>query len=440
MQQPIPRRDRGGSALAAPELDLDAACEYIRRHAKPVADWRVGIEYEILGFEQSTLARIHRDRVQALLRMFVTLGGAPTLEDLNIIAVRMPFGDITLEPGGQIEFSGHAERTLSDNASALQRFLTELHACAQELGIFFVGMGFDPVRSAADQSWVLKQRYAIMRPYLGQRGQHAWDMMTRTAAMQTSIDYADEEDLGRKYVLGNRLGPIVAAMFANSPFVDGAATGLKSVRYAVWLDTDADRTGPGPGTLEEPFDLRRSVAAMLDVPVFFIERDGELLDYAGLRLTDIPGSNADDFPTLLSMIFTEARIRDYIELRSADGGTPEMAIALAAFWKGLTYDAETLGQALWLAPHLDRAGYRALQMAVARDALDARSEGVNVLALAKELVTLARTGLAKLAPDEVSYLDVLAQQVIVDEVSPADIKLSDGAASLHRALRTSTVA
>ncbi len=440
MQQPIPRRDSGGSALVAPELDLDAASEYIRRHAKPAADWRVGIEYETLGFEQDTLRRIHRDRVQELLRMFVSLGGAPTLEDLNIIAVRMPFGDITLEPGGQIEFSGHPERALSHNASALHHFVAKLHTCAQELGIFFVGMGFDPLCSAADQSWVRKQRYAIMRPYLGQRGRRAWDMMTRTAAMQTSIDYADDEDLGRKYVLGNRLGPIVAAMFANSPFVDGAATGLKSVRYAVWLDTDSDRTGPGPGTLDEPFDLRRSVASMLEVPAFFIERDGELRDVAGLRLSDIPDSNADDFPTLLSMIFTEARLRDYIEMRSADGGSPEMAIALAALWKGLTYDAETLDQALCLAPVLDRAGYRTLQIAVARDALDACSEGVNVLELAKELVTLAMTGLRKIAPHEVSYLDALAQQVIVDEVSPADIKLKDSASNVERAMLASMIA
>lgn len=440
MQQPIPRRGLGATALASPPLTVDAACDYIREHAKPSALWRVGIEYELLGFEQGTLQRIHRDRIQMLLGMLVASGGVPTLEDSNIIAVRMPDGDVTLEPGGQLEFSGFPEPELAQNAASLARFIDKLHACAQELGVFFVGMGFDPFCSLAAQSWVRKARYAIMRPYLGRRGPRAWDMMTRTAAMQTSIDYADEEDLAHKYVLGNRLGPIVAAMFANSPFAEGAPTGLKSNRYATWLETDDDRTGPGPGSLDARFDLHECVAALLDVPAFFIEREGTLRDVAGLRLRDIAGTNIDDFPTLLSMVFTEARIRDYVEMRSADGGPPEMAIALAAFWKGLTYDSNTLVDALQIAPHLGRAAYRALQTAVARDALDARAEGVDVLPLAQELVALAMSGLHRVAPDEVPCLDPLAQQVIVDEVSPADIKLKDGASGIERAVRASIVA
>ncbi len=178
----------------------------------------MGIEYEVIGFEQTTLARIHRDRVQMLLTMFCEAGGSPTLENLDIIAVHMPYGDITLEPGGQIEFSGHPEHELSDNASLLATLSSPIFTIVRSTRYLFVGFGFDPLCELDAQSWVNKQRYTIMRPYLGQRGPRAWDMMTRTAAMQTSIDYADEEDLGRKYVLGQPSGPIVAAMFANSPF------------------------------------------------------------------------------------------------------------------------------------------------------------------------------------------------------------------------------
>jgi glutamate--cysteine ligase len=440
MQHPIPRRT-SGITLATPPLDVDSASDYIRAHAKPVSEWRVGIEYELIGFDERTLRRIDREVVQALLRLLLAPEGIATLEDDTIIAVRTSYGDITIEPGGQIEFSGFPERELADNEKSLREFVQQLHAAAQDLGIFFVGFGFDPLCDRDAQSWVRKQRYAIMRPYLFTRGSRAWDMMTRTAAAQTSIDYGSEADLGHKYVLGNRLGPIVAAMFANSPFAGGAATGWKSNRYAAWLDTDNDRTGPGPSALDASFDLRTYVTSVLNTPAFFVERDDGLLDIAGQRLRDVPGTNVDDFPTLLSMIFTEARVREYIEMRSADSGGPESALSLAAFWKGLTYDSGVLDEALELAPKLDYAAYRTLQRAVAREALNARAEGVDVLPLAQECVALAISGLSKVAPGELPYLDRLAQQVIVDEVAPADILLKEHSTkSIEQIVRSNIVA
>ncbi len=441
MQQPIPRRGPGGSALAALTLDVESAREFILARAKPEHEWRVGIEYEAIGFERATVARIHRERVQTLLVMFCKAGGEPTLEQSDIIAVRMPYGDVTLEPGGQIEFSGFPERELDDNARSLDRFVADLHACASELSMFFVGLGFDPTCELESQSWINKRRYAIMRPYLRKRGVRAWDMMTRTAAAQTSIDYGDEEDLGRKYVLGNRAGPIVAAMFASSPFAGGVASGYKSTRYATWLQTDDDRTGPGPASLDERFDMRRYVAGVLDVPAFFLEREGVLKDVAGRRMRELEEADLDDLPSLLSMVFTEARVREYVEMRSADASTPEMALALAAFWKGLAYDSEALNEALSSIPRLSRAEFRALQAAVARDALAARVGTLDVLALAKDLVSLALFGLARVAPEELHYLDALAQNVLIDEVTPADVLLAESKSSgIERTIRAHAIA
>ncbi|MDQ6766747.1 MAG: glutamate-cysteine ligase family protein [Candidatus Eremiobacteraeota bacterium] len=439
-QQPIPRSQRAAVTVASAPLDLESGCEYVHSNAKTAAHWRVGLEYELIGFDKGSYQRISRIRVQELLRSLSERQGIPTLEDGSITALRMPYGDITLEPGGQIEFSGQPERRLADNERGLQRFLTDLRAQTTERGMFFVALGFDPLRNLDEQSWIDKQRYRIMRPYLQGRGGHAWDMMTRTAAMQVNIDYGDDLDLGRKYVLGNRLGPIVAAMFANSPYAGGIATGLKSTRYAVWLDTDPDRTGPGPESLSERFDLREYVRAVLEVPVLFLERNGALLDRAGQRLTDLSDARVSDFRDLLSMIFTEARIREYVEMRSADGGQPANAFALMALWKGLTYDSSTLQDALDVTPRLDRAGYRALQMAVARDALAARCEGVDVLTTARVLLSLAMAGLKKVAPDELRHLDGLAQNVIDDGVSPADILLNDCGSDVERAMAAATVA
>ncbi|HXW51665.1 MAG TPA: glutamate-cysteine ligase family protein [Candidatus Acidoferrales bacterium] len=429
MQQPIPRRELGGPALAPPKLDVEAVREFLRAHQKPVHAWRVGIEYEVIGYERDALTRIQKGRVAQLLEMLCASGGVPALERSHIIAVRMPYGDITLEPGGQIEFSGFPELELADNAGALCTFITDLHRCADELGIFFIGLGFDPLCDRDAQSWIDKQRYAIMRPYLGKRGPRAWDMMTRTAAAQVSLDYGDDADLARKYVLGNRAGPIVAAMFAASPFSEGVATGYKSNRYAAWLETDADRTGPGPASLDERFDLERYAEQLLQVPAFFVERDGMLYDVHGQPLAQLDGADADDLPNLLSMVFTEARIREYVEMRSADGSTPERALALAAFWKGLTYDPETCDQALRCIPRLDQAAYHALQETVAKDGLAARVEGVDVLALAKDLVSLGMFGLAKIAPEELPFLDELAHAVLIDEVCPADVYLKESKTS-----------
>jgi glutamate--cysteine ligase len=439
-QDPIPRDDAAVAMIAPDALDLDYARNYIRSNAKPIEQWRVGMEYELLGFERGSYRRIDRTRVQTVMQALIYRRGIATLEEKNIIAVRMPYGDVTLEPGGQIEFSGFPQQKLADSERALRLFLADLREIDVERAIFFVALGFDPLRNLDEQSWIQKRRYDIMRPYLKRQGAHAWDMMTRTAAMQVSIDYCSDADLGRKYVLGNRLGPIVAAMYANSPYAGGALTGLKSTRYAVWLDTDADRTGAAPAAFDDTFDLDATVRAIMEVPTFFLERDGELIDVAGQRLAEMPDVRRDDFRSLLSMVFTESRIREYVEMRSADGGAPELALALSAFWKGLTYDEAALDVALSIAPKLDRAGFRALQIAVARDALAARCEGVDVLAVARELVSVARQGLSTIAKDETHLLDPLAQNVIEDGVSPADILLRDCGSNVERAMGAATVA
>jgi glutamate--cysteine ligase len=438
-QEPNPRSLSAGATLLPGAINLDSACDYIQAHAKPISQWRHGLEYELIGFDRQTHTRIDGFIVQALLRRMSVMSGIPHLEGPNIISARMPYGDLTLEPGGQIEFSGYPERTIADVNRSMQRFLSDVREQAEELGIYFIALGFDPLRTLAEQSWIAKRRYSIMRPYLRQRGGHAWDMMTRTAALQVSLDYGDLGDLGRKYVLGNRLGPIVAAMFANSPFADGGTTGLLSTRYAVWLDVDPDRTGPGPTSLDDRFDIQGLAAALLDVPTFYLMRDGELIGCAGQRLSGIEDARVDDFRELLSMIFTEARIREYVEMRSADSGSPQMALALVALWKGLTYDNLALTQALDAVPRMDPAAYRSLQMAVARHALRAHCEGVDVLNLARDIVALAREGLRRIAPDEVHHLDTLSQQV-ADGVSPADMLLAKSKGDVHKAMQMATVA
>src|SRR4029077_938669 len=205
-----------GQPLHAP--GFDAVVQYLRAGAKPRSAWASGLELELIGYEESSLERIGPQRVREVLEQLCPDPAGWECADGEIIAASLPYGRITLEPGGQIEFSGLARGWLRETEHDLRGYLATLGGIAASLGLLFLAVGFDPPRRRAQQRWITKQRYSVMRPYLGAQGARAWDMMTRTASIQTSIDFGDEVDLGKKFTLGNRLGPIVAAMFANSPF------------------------------------------------------------------------------------------------------------------------------------------------------------------------------------------------------------------------------
>ena len=274
-------------------------------------------------------------------------------------------GRLTLEPGGQIEFSGAPARSLVEIERALSGYTKRLAEIGEENRIIFVAAGFDPLRKLEEQKWIPKRRYEIMRPYLETRGPRAWDMMCRTAAIQVNLDYSDIEDLAKKFALATRLAPVAAAIFANSPFENGELSGYKSTRYRVWLDTDPDRTGPSPIALDDNFTIERFVDYVSAVPMFFVRRADEYINIAGHSFGEyLAGCGCPmtpifrDFTDHLTTIFTEARLKPHIEQRSMDCGSTRMTMAALAFWKGLMYDPDTLDRALRIAPKLNRNQYR----------------------------------------------------------------------------------
>jgi glutamate--cysteine ligase len=268
-------------------------------------------------------------------------------------------------------------------------------------------------------------------------------MMTRTCATQANLDYGSVEDLVKKFLLGNRLAPIVTAIFANSPFENGRPSGYKSTRAAAWLATDSDRTGIPAAALSDNFTPEDFVAYALNVPMLFAQRDGRYTaGPTGMRFGDFLEHGCDDVqPTFgdwadhLTTLFTDARLKQHIELRSADCCDVHMTLALQALWKGLMYDPATLDEALRLAPRLNQIDSLGLREAVAREALDAQHADVNVLAMAKEIVSLAADGLSNIAPEEVSYLDILRQQVVKEGSSPADILLRNWRGAWNGSIR-----
>ncbi|MDX6695838.1 MAG: glutamate--cysteine ligase [Blastocatellia bacterium] len=415
--------------------------ENLRRGAKPASEWMCGIEFELFGYD----ARRHFERIDSSQVQRVLAGFAPSSNDLfyeDGVVIEVNAGKmnrLTVEPGGQVEFSGAPQRKLYDVEREIKRYLARLHEIAEGNHLTFLAVGFDPLRTLAEQHWFPKARYRVMRPFLAARGARGWDMMARTCAVQANLDYGPVADLAGKFLLGNRLAPIVTAIFANSPFEDGRPSGYKSTRAAAWLETDDDRTGISPPALFDDFTPEAFVAYALDVPMIFAQREGRYMDGpTGMKFGDFLERGCDDAQPVfgdwadhLTTLFTDARLKQHIELRSADCGNLEMSLALQALWKGLLYDAATLDEALRLAPRLSLADALALRQAVARDGLAAKGAGVDVLAIAREIVGLAREGLKSVAPDEVAYLDVLSQQVVEEAVAPADILLRNWHGSWH---------
>jgi glutamate--cysteine ligase len=419
--------------------------ENLLRGEKPRAEWMCGAELELFGYDRGRdFARIDAAQVQGVLAGF-----APSSRDLvHEAGTLVEAGDgqmnrLTVEPGGQVEFSGAPQRKLADVERELRRFLARLREVADSNRLAFLAVGFDPLRSIEEQRWFPKLRYEVMRPYLASRGRRAWDMMCRTCTVQSNLDYGSPQDLCKKFLVGNRLAPVVTAVFANSPFEQGRPSGYKSTRAAAWLDTDPDRSGIAPPALCDDFAPEDYVEYALDVPMIFAHRGGRYIGaVAGLPFREFLGSGRaglapvfGDWADHLTTIFTDARLKQHVELRSADACDLEYSMALQALWKGLLYDDDALDESLRLAPKLKAADAVLLRERVARDGLAAKCEGVDVLRLARELVRLADEGLKRTAPDETAYLDILIERVIGEGVCPADILLRNFEGSWHGSMQ-----
>lgn len=440
------QKTRISAHAPSPDEAIDSSTDlasYFSASGKPPSLWAVGPEIELMGFTRGTLDRITPAQVQTIIQGFSPqtidqqLEGAEITEATLRAAAREQAeaparaaepsaGRITLEPGGQLEFSGEQRASLAEVERDARNYLGRLREISEENGVIFVAVGFDPVRGIEEQNWIAKKRYDIMRPYLSTRGGRSLDMMCRTAAIQVNLDYDSLEDLTAKFTLANRLGPVAAAIFANSPFEEGRLSGYKSTRYAVWLETDRDRTGLSPAAIGD-FSVERFLDHVRAVPMFFIRRDGEYINLAGHSFERfIEDGNGlkpifQDFTDHLSTIFTEARLKPHIEQRSMDCGGLEMLMASLAFWKGLMYSNDSLERAGAIAPRLSRDEFIRLQEEVARHGLQARLGKLSVQETASAAVELARAGLESLAPEEAAYLDVLEERVVREKISPSDI-------------------
>ncbi|MCL4766076.1 MAG: glutamate--cysteine ligase [Hyphomicrobiaceae bacterium] len=389
----------------------DDLVKWIADGSKPRSMWRIGTEHEKFVFHTDSLGPVPYEGprgIRALMQALIDrYGWEPVIEGENIIALRRPKGQgsetVSLEPGGQFELSGAPVETLHETCAETHEHLEQVADVGKDLGIGFLGLGFSPKWTLAETPRMPKQRYAVMTRYMPMVGSRGLDMMYRTSTIQVNLDFGDEADMVRKFRVSLALQPIATALFAASPFTEGRPNGYKSLRSEVWRDTDRKRTGMLPFVFEPGMSFDRYTEYALDVPMYFVYRDGSYIDAAGAsfrdfmegRLPQLPGERPtlDDWSDHLTTLFPEVRMKRFLEMRGADGGRWRRICALPAFWVGLLYDQSALDAAWELVKNWSAEDRQELRAAVPVAALEARFRRGTVRDIAAEAVAIARSGL-----------------------------------------------
>ncbi len=374
---------------------------------KPRAAWRIGTEHEKLVYctgDHHAPSYHEPGGIRDLLKALEGYGWEPIVEGGHVIALKGSDGNVSLEPAGQLELSGAPLESLHQTCAETGRHLDQVKAIGAKTGKGFLGLGMWPDKTRAELPIMPKGRYAIMLRHMPRVGTMGLDMMLRTCTIQTNLDYSSEADMVQKFRVSLALQPLATALFANSPFTEGQPNGFLSYRSHIWSDTDPARTGMLPFVFEQGFGYDRYAEYMLDVPMYFVYRDGKYLDAAGLSFRDfmagklsiLPGElpTATDWIDHLSTAFPEVRLKSFLEMRGADGGPWNKICALPAFWVGLLYDQTALDAAWDLVKHWDMDGREALRSSVPRLGLDAPLPGGGKLKdIAAEVLAIARAGL-----------------------------------------------
>jgi glutamate--cysteine ligase len=417
-----------GEEDATPIESVQQLAALLAAGGKPRHAWRIGTEHEKFGFYRPGAAAkpysappYEPGGIRAMLEGIAATGWSEIRDQGTLIGLKNHGESVSLEPGGQFELSGGPVATLHETKSELDRHFADVRAVGEPLGLGFAPLGFHPTATRADMPFMPKSRYAIMRRYMPLVGSLGLDMMLRTCTVQVNLDFADEADMRRKLRVGLVLQPVATALFANSPFTEGRPNGFLSARANVWTDTDADRTGIPAMMLDSDFAFERYVEWLLDVPMYFVARQGRLIDVAGASFRDymagrVPAlagitPTVSDFTDHVTTVFPEVRLKTFLEMRGADAGTPAMMLAQSALWTGLLYDAAALEAAHALTRQAGHAAVMALRAAVPRLGLDAEFQGAKLRVLAREVVAVAASGLRARGHGEEAFLAPLQEIV-----------------------------
>jgi glutamate--cysteine ligase len=401
----IDREDPRAMTSQQPELSRETLLEYFLHGAVERSDWRVGMELEKLGRARSDGSAIPYDGRGPSVRKVLELihdrrQGVPVYEADSLIGLDGPWGTISLEPGGQVEWSSRPMATLAELERSLQEHLEVMREASRRLELDWLDTAVDPDQPVEAMPWMPKARYKIMRRFLGERGRLAHRMMTQTASIQCAFDYADPQDWKRKFKAAVVLSPVATALFANSPRIDGKPTGYRSYRQRIWRETDPERCGLPDVVFEPRFDIEAWLDWVLAVPCIFRHRARGLVPAGAVpfrSLLELGGCDSvhpEDWELHASTIFTDVRSYTYIEVRNSDLQPDDQAFAVPCFWTGILYHDDSLAAAADLAACFDEATVwnEAMEIA-ARDGLEGKVRGRSLCDLAQGAIAIAASGL-----------------------------------------------
>ena len=425
---------------ATPVTSRNQLVEFLESGCKPRAEWRVGTEHEKFAYDAVTHAPLAYDApngIRVILEELQRFGWQPLMEGDHVIGLRKDKQHVSLEPGGQVELSGAPLKTLHESCREVNAHLDQCQEIAEELGIIFLGLGVRPLDRRQDVPWMPKGRYRIMREYMQKVGTMGLDMMVGTCTIQANLDFASEADMVRKFRVAQALQAVATALFANSPFSEGRPNGYVSMRAHIWTDTDNERSGLLKFVTDDGFGFEHYVDYALDVPMYFVLRDGRYIDASGQsfrdflegRLPALPGEipTISDWEDHLTTLFPDVRIKRYMEVRGADGASWRRICALPALWTGLLY-VESQLDAAW---HMVRDWTWEEQVRMKADVpqlgLRAPFRSGTIQDVARTMLEISCEGLYQRrcydgSLDEVHFLDSL-MEIAISGRTPAEILL-----------------
>jgi glutamate--cysteine ligase len=414
--------------------------QYLADGCKPKSDWRIGTEHEKFGYDKAGLNPLPYNGFCGIKAMLEGLregfGWKPVEEDGNIIGLTKGGANVSLEPGGQLELSGAPLETIHETCDEVNSHLKEVKHIADKIGAGFIGLGAAPIWTHEQMPLMPKGRYKLMDRYMGNVGTHGTQMMRRTCTVQVNLDFGSEADMVQKFRVALALQPVATALFANSPFFDGRENNHKSWRSRIWRNLDDARTGMLPFVFEDGMGFERYAQYALDVPMYFVYRDGKYIDALGMSFRDfmkgelpaLPGEIPleSDWADHLTTCFPEVRIKKFMEMRGADGGPWRRLCALPAFWVGLLYDQTSLDAAWDVCKAWNVETREAFRVAASTDGMTAEVDGKRMMDLARECIGISKAGLLArckqgnggLVPDETHFLNAL-EEVVETGSSPA---------------------
>jgi glutamate--cysteine ligase len=418
-------------SAGGPIASRDDLVGYLEQGCKAPSAWRIGTEHEKFVYDPVTMKPVSyegRPGIRELLEGMRRFGWEPVRERDNIIGLVQDGASISLEPGGQFELSGAPLRSVHETCAEVNTHLVQIREVAAEQGLGMLGLGFAPNWRLDDVPQMPKGRYGIMRRYMPRVGGYGLEMMFRTCTVQVNLDFSSEADMVKKFRVGLALQPVATALFANSPFREGRPNGFVSYRSHIWTDVDNARAGLLPFVFEEGMGFERYVDYALDVPMYFVYRDGAYIDVAGKsfrdflagRIPELKGIQPmlSDWADHLTTIFPEVRLKRFLEMRGADGGSWQRICALPALWTGIYYDQTALDAAWDMVKDWTTEERQALRDAVPRQGFATPFRGSNVLALARRMLEISSDGLKRRASTDAAgmsedgYLNSL--RVLVD--------------------------